>query len=584
MPFSRRLSFSLILPLALACTLPPRPLAAQESGSSSSAGVKTTVQETTQAIHPGASQAEPGVGSITLESNESLFDVAVALNACGYNADLDESNPIRAEVRADVAKAIAESPKTQAAQDAVCKYINEHELSDKGRELAQYVSLALYLAPPPALTPIADQTDMPPDALQVVNILPLLRSFAEAANLHVIWLRHHAEYEAITSSLHKPVTDLVFGTNFYLKTPISSYQDRRLLILIEPMLAPNAPNARIYNTDYIVVTSPTAAGQVRMDQIRHTYLHYIIEPLVYARAASMLRLTPLLKPVEDAPLEYVYKTDVVALVTECLIKAIEARRMDTGLPIPAKPDTKDRQELAHYDAMMSAYERDAEQARRKQVDLDMRQGWTLTEYFYNQLIQLEHDPEGLNESMGQMVYGMDVDRERHREEQIQFLPVGSSEYVRRAPRPVTGLVLAEKKMLEGDLDGAEEIADKALEDPRQDHAQALYVKARVDLMEGDPVTSQAELQEVLKTAKDPHTAAWAHIYLGRLYDIKVPTERDAAVAEYKAALVVPGVPQDARSAADRGLQTPFTVPKVTHEEEEPLDPSGKAEKESYKPQ
>ena len=78
--------------------------------------------------------------------------------------------------------------------------------------------------------------------------------------------------------------------------------------------------------DYVVVTSPAANGDVRMDQIRHLYLHYTIEPLVYARANSMSRLTPLLKPVEEAPLEYVYKTDIVALLTECLIKAIEARR------------------------------------------------------------------------------------------------------------------------------------------------------------------------------------------------------------------------------------------------------------------
>jgi tetratricopeptide (TPR) repeat protein len=381
------------------------------------------------------------------------------------------------------------------------------------------------------------------------------------------------------------VTDLVFGTNIYLKIPISSYEDRRLLILIEPMLAPDEPNARIYSSDYIVVTSPNAAGAVRMDQIRHTYLHYTIEPLVYARAASMVRLQPLLKPVADAPLEYVYKTDVVALVTECLIKAIEARRMDTGFSPPPKPTgPKDRQADALYADRLAAYERDSEQARRKQVDLDMRQGWVLTEYFYGQLVQLEHEPEGLNEYMGQMVYGMDVGREQHHDEQIVFLPVGSSEYVRRAPRALTGLMLAEKDMYEGKLDDADQIADKALVDPKQDHAQALYLKARVVLMQGDPQTSMTDLQEVVKTAKDPHTQAWAHVYLGRLYDTKEPTERAAAVTEYKAALGVAGVPPDAQAAANKGLATPFTVPKVTHEEEEPLDPSGKAEKQNYKPE
>ena len=513
-----------------------------------------------------------------------LFDVATALNACGYDADLADSSPIRAEVRGEVAGVVAGSEPAQKAQDAVCGYIHGHELSDKGRELAQYVSLALYLTPP-QLTPIADETDMPPDALAVLNILPVLRTFAEAAHLHAIWIKHHAEYEAITAKLHQPVTDLVFGTNVYLKIPVSSYSDRRLLILVEPMLAPNAPNARIYSMDYIVVTSPTASGAIRMDQVRHLYLHYTIEPLIYARATSMLRLTPLLKPVEDAPLEYTYKTDVVALVTECMIKAIEARRMDTGVPMPQKPaGTRARAELARFDEEMGQYERAAEEVRQKQVTLDMREGWTLTAYFYDQFVHLERNPIGLDESMGQMVYGMDVDRERRRDLQIAFLPVGSGEFVRRAPRVPTGMMLAEKKMLEGDLDGAEEIADKALADPKQDHAQAMFVRARVELMQGDPKDSQADLEDVLHTAKDPRTEAWAHIYLGRLYDIKQPAERPAAVTEYKAALAVAGLPQDARAAADKGLKTPFTVPKVVHEEEEPLDPTGKKEKENYKPE
>ena len=548
-------------------------------------GEAPVVQEQTN-VHPGTNgKNDPGVGSITLESNESLFDVAVALNACGYDADLADSSPIRAEVRADVASSVASSPAAKTAQDAMCKYISDHQLADRGRNIAQYVSLGLYLGPAPALKPIADETEMPPDALGVINILPMLRTFADAAGLHVIWVKHHAEYEAITDRLHKPVTDLVFGTNVYLKIPLSSYENRRLLILIEPMLAPNEPNARIYASDYIVVTSPTAAGNVRMDQIRHTYLHYTIEPLVYAKAASMVRLQPLLKPVAEAPLEFVYKTDVVALVTECLIKAIEARRMDTGFTPPVKPTgPKDRQVDAQYADRLATYERDSEAARRKQVDLDMRQGWVLTEYFYGQLVQLEHEPEGLNEYMGQMVYGMDVGREQHRETEIVFLPEGSSEYVRRAPKALTGLMLAEKDMYEGKLEDADEIADKALTDPRQDHAQALYLKARVVLMQGDPETSMADLQQVVKTAKDPHTEAWAHIYLGRLYDTKEPAERTAAVTEYKTALGVAGVPPDAQAAAKKGLSTPFTVPKVTHEAEEPLDPSGKAEKQNYKPE
>ena len=578
-----RLFSLLLLSSALAATA-----AAQSSSSSSSdspAPPETRQRPPAKApARPGGPEA--GGSAITLESNEALFDLATALNACGYDADLDHSAPVRSEVRAEVAAAIAASIPAHASQDAVCRYMKEHELSDRGRDVAQYISLALYVSPPPALEPTADETEMPPDALQVVNLLPLLRTFAEATSLHAIWFKHHAEYEAITDKVHDPVTKMILTTNIYLKVPVSSYDGRRLLIFVEPMLAPNTPNARIYANDYVLVTSPTTDGAIKMDQIRHLYLHYELEPLVYARATSMRRLTPLLKPVAEAPIDFNYKSDVVALVTECLIKSIEARTMDTGIAVPAKPPagTKARAELARYDEEMTAYERQAEEVRRKQVNLDMRQGWILTDYFYGQMEALEHNPESISQNMGQMVYGMDVERQKHTAEQIDFLPEGSGEFVRRAPRTPTGLMLAEMKMMQGDLDGAEAIAEKALADPKADHSEATYVKARVALMEGDPDASSTGFAEVLKDSKNPQTLAWTHVYLGRLYDTKQPVERSRAVTEYKAALAVPGIQQDAKAAAETGLKAPFIVPKVVHKEaEEDVDPTGKAEKDAYKP-
>ncbi len=194
---------------------------------------------------------------------------------------------------------------------------------------------------------------------------------------------------------------MVLNTNIYLHLPVSSYDGRRFLVLLEPMLAPSATNARIYANDYIVVASPAGnpLGAVHMDDIRHTYLHYEIEPLVYARAQAMERLQPLLKAVQDAPLDFTYKTEIVPLITECLIKAIETHTMDVGLTKPERPDpqSKQRADLERYDAEMSAYDHQAEAVRRKAVDLAMRQGWVLVDYFYDQLGAMEkerHQPEG----------------------------------------------------------------------------------------------------------------------------------------------------------------------------------------------
>ena len=569
-----------VLFLTLCAALTTQAIAQNPSSSSS----RPAPDQQKQGARVRVGQLEAGGSAITLESSESLFDIAAGLNACGYDADLANSNPVRTAIRADMTAAIAESPASRRAANDLCLYIREHALANPGRSLAQYISLALYLGPPPELAATADETEMPPDALQVINILPLLRDFAAKISLHTIWLKHHAEYEAITDTVHEPVTKMILATNIYLKTPVSTYDGRRLIILVEPLLAPNEPNARIYALDYVVVTSPTAADAIKMDQIRHLYLHYEIEPLVYAKQQAMTRLAPLLKPVQGAPLEFLYKTDVVALVTECMIKAIEARTMDVGFPAPVKPaGAKVRADEAKYDEELASYDREAEVVRRRQVELDMRQGWVLVEYFYNQLVQQEHTSESLSEAMGEMVYGMDVGRVAHQAQQIQFLPTGSNEFVTRVARPLGTLMLAEKKLFEGDLDGAELLADKALQDPAQDHAEALYVKSEVLLMQGDPKDSMDGFQDVLKTSKNPRTIAWAHVYLGRLYDIKQPVERDHAVAEYRAALATPGIVPDARAAAEKGLKTPFEVPKVVHTEEEELDPTGKAEKDAYKP-
>ncbi|WP_245817987.1 tetratricopeptide repeat protein [Granulicella rosea] len=568
------------LSLAIAAGAQPAP----QSSSSSPAGQQA--QESTSG-RPHSSSLEAGGAAITLETSEAMFNIAVALNACGYDNDLANSSPIRAEVRAEVDAATASAPEVKASRAALCRYIHEHELSDKGRDIAQYISLGLYITPD--LKPTADETEMPPDALNVVNLLPLLRTFSEQVGLKAIWQKHRPEYEAITNGMHDQVTRMILDTNVYLRLPVSSYDGRRFLVLMEPMLAPREPNGRIYATDYIIVSSPSAGGAIRMDQIRHIYLQYAVEPLVYARAQAMNRLLPLLKPAQQAPLEFAYKSDITLLLTECLIKAIEAHTMDVGIVKPAKPTgMRDRQEFIRYDAQVAVYDRNAEEIRRSQVDQEMRHGWVLVDYFYDELAKMERDSIGLKEYIGEMVYGMDVLREQKHESEIVFLPPTSGpsgDFVKRSPRVPTGMMLAEKMMLEGDIDGARDIAKKALDDPKQDHAEANYVMARVQLMEGEPQDAVGTFADVINTSKNPHTIAWSYVYLGRLYDT-LP-DRGKATQEYKEALKVQGLTPDAKYAAEEGLKKPFTLPKSSRQpaedKEEPLDPSGKAEKDSYKP-
>jgi len=586
------LGYTATFPLCLAAALLLAALAgsavAQSDSSSSSTSASTVTKNSKTASPPAPRIAQPEAGgsAITLETNEPLFDLAVALNVCGYDADLANSSPVRLKVREEINEELAASPAARDSRDALCGYVREHTLADNALNLAQYISLALYLTPLPELTPTVDETELPPDSTQVVNILPLLRTFSQDVHLHAIWIKHRPDYEELVNRIHDPLTRMILDTNIYLRLPVSSYDGRRFLVLLEPMLSPAVTNARIYTNDYIVVTSPAGdpPGAVRMDQIRHTYLHYEVEPLVYARAAAMDRLLPLLKPVQDAPLDFTYKSDIVALLTECLIKAVEARTMDVGLAKPKRPDAvKQRADIERYEADMTAYDRQAEAVRRKTVDLEMRQGWVLVEYFYDKLGEMEKESISLKENIGEMVYGMDVERERHHDEQIVFLPEGTHDLVRRVPRQVSGADLAEMKLLKGDLDGASALAKSALDDPKGDHAQAHYVMARVNLMQRDPDAAIEDFEQTLQLSKDPRTLAWSHIYLGRLYDV-VP-DRQKALAEYQAALTVRDSQPDTKAAAEKGLKQPFTNPNgpAAKPQEEPLDPSGKAEKQAYRP-
>lgn len=570
--------------------LVPPGQAQQDSSSSSSNQGATVTNDTRSTPAPRIAQPEAGGSAVTLETSQPLFYLAAGLNACGYDADLASSNPVRLKIRDEINAELAASAKARDSRDALCSYVREHTLTDSGLNLAQYISLALYLSPPPALEPTVSELDLPPDSTQVVNILPLLRTFTEDVHLNALWIKHRPDYEALTGRLHDPLTRMILNTNIYLGLPVSSYDGRRFLVLLEPMLAPSSANARIYANDYIVVVSPSSdpLADVHMNEIRHTYLHYEVEPLVYTRAKAMDRLMPLLKSVQDAPLEFTYKSNIVALLTECLIKAIEAQTMDVGLVRPQRPSTsKQRADLARYDTEVSAYNRQAEEVRRKAVDLNMRQGWVLVDYFYTQLGQMQKDSISLKEYIGQMVYGMDVERERHRDQQIAFLPEGTHDVVRRAPRQLLGLDLAEMKLLKGDLDGASALAKAALADPKGDHAQAHYIMARVNLMQSQPGAAIDAFEATLKSSHDPRTLAWSHIYLGRLYDVM--PDRQKALTEYQAALTVRDGRTDTRAAAEKGLKEPFAAPRTEQDrtaepdDDAPIDPSGKAEKDAYRP-
>ncbi|HEY2858260.1 MAG TPA: hypothetical protein VGJ21_07580 [Terracidiphilus sp.] len=549
----------LITTLTLAPAAAQTPGGSQSSSSSSSGAPDVNPAQREKA----PSLVDPAGPTVSLLPSEPLFIMSSALNACGYDEGLEESAPVRGKVRDEMNQAFTRSEEARAARDKLCLYIAQHRLTGTERDIAQYISLALYLTPPPELETSVELTEMPPDAVSVAEILPLLRQFVTAADLHGIWLTVHLTYDDAINQVHSSLSNMIVHTDLYLKQPAETYSGRRFVVVLEPMLSPLTTNARIYGTDYVVVVSPHD-GAIRMDDVRHTYLHYVIEPLLYSRANAIDRTQPILKEIRDAPLDFRFRSDTVPLTVECLIKAIEARTMNTGIPDYKLPAGVDRSEMPKYERERQVVVQKQEAVRLAAVHHDMTQGFVLTQYFFEQMIQFEHDPASLRDTIGEMVYSMDIDQQVHRARQTQFDQQADGEVLTRSkPKKLDGLDLAEAKLQAGDMNAAGSIARPYLAEKSDslqsvaEAARANFIMARVAAMTGHSDEAITRFQTTLSTSKEPRLVAWSHIYLGRMLDLDC--KRDQAVSEYQLALQNRDGQLDTRLAAERGVETAYAV-------------------------
>ena len=464
-----------------------------------------------------------------------------AINACGYDQELASSNPLRSLVRAEIAAKAQASPAAADSQRQLCAFYRDHEQPDATRTYAQYVSLALNLNEPPAFELRMREADLPPDASYVLGLVPLLQRFYTAAGLHDIWAKHQAQYEEQVARLHDPVANMILATKTaYLRLPDSSYLGRRFAVYVEPMGAPGQVNARNYGFDYFLVLSPRGDA-VRMETIRHTYLHYILDPFALKRQSAMKRLEPLLDAVKTAPLEESFRHDIVLLVNESLIRAIEARTS----PGPAGATFPGGKE--------------AEAERRKLAQAAEREGYILTLHFFDALREFEKSPAGLQDAYPDWLFKIDVAAERKRAGEISFAREATPEVVSR-PARVGVLDLAESKLASGEVAMAQRLAQQVLDQQSDNPARALFILARAASLSRDMRGARAYFERTLELAREPRMVAWSHIYLARIFDLQ--ENRDAAVEHYRAALAAGDTTPDTRVAAERGLAQPYQPPAV----------------------
>jgi tetratricopeptide (TPR) repeat protein len=480
---------------------------------------------------------------ISLDSSETIFSVLTALNSCAYDQDLALSDATRLNVRSEVERNIRGSADGQAALNAICEFYQVHTPDrNTNRSLAPYISLALYMDGPPHFVPRVKEEELPPDASAIADFGTLLEKFYEKAGLHGIWERHRPDYAGLMQRYHEPLAKMVFDTEIYLKQPSSQYLGRRFTVYLDFMGSPSETDARNYGADYFVVVFPAPTSgnspqalraSLKMDQIRHTFLHYELDPLAEKHFSAIKRLEPLLQSVKRAPLEENFKSDITLLVTECLVRALEIR---TG---------GNKQTL--------------EAMRTQAVDDAVKQGYILTRYFYNAILGFEQDPAGIRATYGAMIENIDLKKEERAAAEVQFASAASPELLQWSrPEERRMLVTAEKRLAAGDPKGAQELAQLALDKKIGDQGRALFILAEVAVAYKNRDGAQDNFQKAIESSKDPKVLGWSHVYLGRILDMK--EDRAAALEEYRAALNAGAGLPEIKAAAERGLDKPYEPP------------------------
>jgi tetratricopeptide (TPR) repeat protein len=445
---------------------------------------------------------------------------------------------LRRAVRGDIQALAEKSPEALSTRNAICQFWQDHAASDGETSMSPYISLALNLSRPPVFAPAIPEADLPPDAARVLGIVPLLQKFYQAAGLNALWQKRYPEYQSLVEQYHAPLADNISEIDRYLKLPFSAYVNEKFVIYLEPMLSPDRVNSRNYGSNYFVVVAPGRTGNLRMQEIRHTYLHYVMEPLAQSHGTSMKRLEPLLQDVQSAPMDTAFKGDIALLVNESLIRAIEIRTSFPNVP----------------ESTRSAY-----------VQHSVEEGFVLTRYFYDQLKGFEKDPSGLRTSYGDMLAGIVLDRERKRARETAFArkatpEVLSSVRLNPAKHEASVLDTAEQRLAAGDAEGAQKLAQQALQQKGgEDPGRANFILAKAAARLGKMQEAQTDFEQAAKSARDPRTLAWSHIYLARIYDIQL--KRDDAVQHYRAALAAGDPAPDTKSAAEQGLAAPYAPRK-----------------------
>src|ERR1700730_15343593 len=160
-------------------------------------------------------QQPPAEGQ--LDGSQTLFTVLAAINAAGYDANLDSNanSPVRKQVREAIAQ------KHLGSVEALRKFFIDHHQEDQEAELSQYISFALSLQGPPDFQFWMPTQEVPPDVHKLDGLNELIANFYQEAGIQDLWKQSQPALDRVIEAYHLGVVQALLEANAYLRNPTS---------------------------------------------------------------------------------------------------------------------------------------------------------------------------------------------------------------------------------------------------------------------------------------------------------------------------------------------------------------------------
>jgi len=500
-----------------------------------------TLPVNAQAPAPRQRTQPAPVTNVTVDGSEAMFTTMCALLAAGFEANVSAENwhPLRARLREQM------QHQRGPAVEALRNFYKEHALRDSGATLSRYIWFGLLSGPAPTFRITLRRDDQPTEVLALEGFSEILANYYQEQKIGQLWRDLQPLYNQEIERAHDQISQVVFVTTNYLRQLQGTSMERTFAVILEPLVG-RISNVRNFGEHYAIVLS--GADDIPIDLVRHAFLHFLLDPLpqqnphviaskraLYEKAAQAPRLAPDLKD------------DFESYFAECLVRAVELRLK-----------------------RLSPSERDAT------VERDDADGYVLVRPLYTGLTKYEASEPAMALYFPDMVRGIDVNAENKRIASIQFAredhsaaetATGNEQVTRKKgaaglttvpndAEAIAALTEGERRIAEKNLRAAEASFQRVLA-KYPDQIRAWYGIGLVALLDHDGPRAKAVFGRLTEgehaATDDPMVLAWSHVYLARIYDDE--GQQELAKTEFQAALAVTGGPEQAKQAAQKGLET-----------------------------